>query len=186
METNHSYCKFTNKLSENNLHKIYHNTEYGFPVISDKELFGRLILEINQAGLSWDIILKKRNAIKKAYSNFNIQKVAKYQESDIEKLLNNKRIIRNRLKINAIIYNAKRIIDLQNKFGSFKKWLDNNSKLTLSLWITTFKKNFKFTGKEITKEFLISTGYVKGAHTSKCKIFRLTINAGAMWYKIKD
>ena len=186
MEINNSYCKFISNLPENNPHRIYHDTEYGFPANSDKELFERLILEINQAGLSWYIILKKRDSIKIAYSNFNIQKIAKYQENDIIKLLNNKKIIRNRLKINAIIYNANKIIDLQNRFGSFKNWLDLNCKLTLPLWIQLFKDNFKFTGKEITKEFLISTGYLEGAHTKKCNILEITTKAKAKWFKIKN
>jgi DNA-3-methyladenine glycosylase I len=101
------------------LHKQYHDTQYGFPLHSDDELFGRLILEINQAGLSWTTILKKQENFRKAYSAFSIKKVAGYKEKDRERLLNDAGIIRNRLKVDAAIYNAQQILILQKEFGSF-------------------------------------------------------------------
>jgi len=88
------YCDYTSKLEKNNLHRIYHDTQYGFLVKDDNELFGRLILEINQAGLSWETILKKQNNFKIAYDNFNIEKIASYDKNDISRLLNNAEIIR--------------------------------------------------------------------------------------------
>src|SRR4029077_10858566 len=94
------------------LHKNYHDNYYGFPIHDDNELFGRLVLEINQAGLSWETVLKKEAAFRKAYHNFNIKKVAAYTQKDIERLLNDAGIIRNRLKINAAIENAKTILAL--------------------------------------------------------------------------
>ena len=175
MENSNLYCEFVQNLPSDNVHRIYHDTEYGFPVNSDNELFGRLVLEINQAGLSWDIILKKKMSFKKAFSNFNIQKIARYNNNKISELMNNADIIRNKLKINAVIYNANQIMILQKKYGSFKNWLDQNSNLNLENWIKIFKINFKFTGKEITKEFLISTGYLDGAHHPKCQIYNLLI-----------
>ena len=102
-ETN-SYCHYVSKLKANDPHRIYHDNFYGKEVHDDDELFGRLILEINQAGLSWTTILHKQDNIKKAYSNFNIKKISMYSNDDIESLLSNAGIIRNRLKINAIIY----------------------------------------------------------------------------------
>jgi DNA-3-methyladenine glycosylase I len=166
-----TYCDFVAKLDETNLHRVYHDKQYGFPIEDDNELFGRLILEINQAGLSWTTILKKQNNFRKGYSAFSIQKVASYNERDIKRLLNDSSIIRNRLKVNAAIYNAQKILSIQKEFGSFRFWLDNNRDKKLEDWVKLFKKTFKFTGGEITKEFLISTGFFEGAHTKDCPIF---------------
>ena len=91
------------------LHGPYHDKEYGFPVLEDSVLFERLILEINQAGLSWLTILKKRKTINEAYNKFNIDEVASYEEVDMKRLLSDPGVIRNRLKISAAIYNAKQI-----------------------------------------------------------------------------
>ena len=168
----HSYCKFVAKLDDDNLHKIYHDTKYGFAVNDDNELFGRLILEINQAGLSWITILKKENNFRKAYANFNIKVVAKFNEKDIQRLLNDPGIIRNKLKVNAAIYNANAILTIQENFGSFKQWLDFNHPKSKTEWVKLFKKTFKFTGGEITNEFLMSIGYLDGAHVPSCPIFK--------------
>ena len=167
----HSYCIFSNKLHKKNPHRIYHDNEYGFPIKSDDELFGRLILEINQAGLSWDTIIKKKKDIRLAFSNFNIMQIAKYGQKDINRLMNNKSIIRNKVKIHSIIFNANQILELKKEYGSFKSWLDSHKEKNTNAWIKLFKQNFKFTGKEITKEFLISSAYIQGAHHEKCPIF---------------
>ena len=172
-----NYCEFVADLDSTNVHKIYHDTQYGFPIGNDNELFGRLLLEINQAGLSWTTILNKQNNFRKAYSAFNIQKVANYNKKDIEKLLKNSGIIRNKLKVNAAIYNANKILVIQMEFGSFKLWLKKNNNLSLVKWVKLFKQTFKFTGPEITREFLISTGIVKGAHTINCPTFKNLIKA---------
>ena len=103
------------------LHKQYHDNHYGFPIHDDNELFGRLIMEINQAGLSWETILKKEDSFRKAYHQFNIKKIAAYTEKDRIRLLNDTGIIRNKLKINAAIENAKTILGIQKEFGSFEK-----------------------------------------------------------------
>ena len=171
MEDN-SYCKFVAKLDDDNLHKIYHDTKYGFTVNDDNELFGRLILEINQAGLSWITILKKENNFRKAYADFNVKVVAKFNEKDIERLLKDPGIIRNKLKVNAAIYNANAILTVQENFGSFKQWLDFNHPMSKAEWVKLFKKTFKFTGGEITNEFLMSIGYLDGAHSPSCPIFK--------------
>ena len=171
MEDN-SYCKFVAKLDDDNLHKIYHDTKYGFAVNDDNELFGRLILEINQAGLSWITILKKENNFRKAYANFNVKVVAKFNEKDIQRLLSDPGIIRNKLKVNAAIYNANAILTIQENFGSFKQWLDLNHYRNKAEWVKLFKNTFKFTGSEITNEFLMSLGYLDGAHVPTCPIFK--------------
>src|SRR6478609_4564931 len=97
-----TYCSAIGQMSgdRKQLHKQYHDKFYGFPIDDDNELFGRLIMEINQAGLSWETILKKEKGFRKAYHNFNIKKVAAYTEADRERLMADPGIIRNRLKIN--------------------------------------------------------------------------------------
>src|SRR5215831_5043222 len=178
-----SYCTYIETLDKNNVHKLYHDNEYGFPLNNDNELFARLVLEINQAGLSWDTILKKKENFFKAYDNFEVSKVAKYSEKKIEKLLNDAGIIRNRLKINAAIENAKKIIDLQKEFGSFKKWIEHHHPLTKDEWVKLFKKNFRFTGGEIVNEFLMSTGYLPGAHVITCPVYKKIEKLKPMWMK---
>ena len=178
-----SYCSAIENMSEEKkaLHKAYHDKLYGFPLHDDNELFCRLVLEINQAGLSWEIILKKENTFRKAYHNFNIKKVAKYSEADRKRLLGDAGIIRNRLKINAAIENAKAILQLQKEFGSFEKWLEHHHPITKEEWIKLFKKTFKFTGGEIVNEFLMSIGYLPGAHASDCKIYKEILKKKPMW-----
>src|SRR5258706_5360551 len=113
-----SYCTFINflKAGEQNVHREYHDKYYGFPIHDDNELFCRLILEINQAGLSWTTILKKQEGFRKAYHNLDIKKIARYSKKDEQRLLGDAAIIRNRLKVNAAIENAKAILALQKEF----------------------------------------------------------------------
>lgn len=166
-----SYCKFCSDLPVDNVHKVYHDTQYGFPISDDNELFGRLILEINQAGLSWETILKKQDNFIQAYSNFDIRSIANYTEDDRARLLSNAGIIRNKLKVNAAIHNANVILGLIEDHGSFKNWLDKNHPMSKEEWVKLFKKTFKFTGGEITNEFLMSSGYLNGAHSKDCPIY---------------
>ncbi len=176
MEKPSSYCEYVNTLPDGNVHRIYHDTQYGFPIDSDNELFGRLILEINQAGLSWTTILNKQNNFRKAFSDFDIRKIAGYNDQEIARLLSDAGIIRNKLKVNAVIYNASKILEIQEENGSFKNWLDSQPDMGTKEWVKLFKKHFKFTGGEITKEFLMSTGYLPGAHVESCPIFYKTRN----------
>ncbi|MDW7691252.1 DNA-3-methyladenine glycosylase I [Flammeovirgaceae bacterium SG7u.111] len=175
------YCKAVIDKKIGQVHVDYHDTQYGFPIHSDNELFGRLILEINQAGLSWDTILKKQENFRKAYSEFDIAIIAAYGEDDIERLKNNAGIIRNKLKINAAIYNAQQVQKLQAEFGSFAKWLDQHHPKTREEWVKLFKKTFKFTGGEITNEFLMSSGYLEGAHSPSCPIYKKTLAHNPKW-----
>lgn len=163
------------------LHKNYHDNHYGFPIHDDNELFGRLVMEINQAGLSWETILKKEVSFRKAYANFDINKVAAYSEKDRERLLSDAGIIRNKLKVNAAIENAKSIIVLQKEFGSFENWLEHHHPKTKEEWVKLFKKTFKFTGGEIVNEFLMSTGYLNGAHSENCPIQEKILKEKPMW-----
>ena len=181
-----SYCKAIETMTEDRkaLHKAYHDRQYGFPIHSDNELFGRLIMEINQAGLSWETILKKEPGFRNAYSNFNINKVAAYSDKDRERLLNDSNIIRNRLKINAAIENAKTILNLQRQFGSFEKWLEHHHPKTKEEWVKLFKQTFKFTGGEIVNEFLMSIGFLPGAHQEECNIYKKVLKEKPMWLQV--
>ncbi len=180
-----AYCNFVATLEKDHLHRIYHDTAYGFPIEHDNELFGRLILEINQAGLSWTTILKKEQHFRKAYHGFDIKRIAAYKEKDRERLLNDAGIIRNRLKVDAAIANAKTVLALQKEFGSFKAWLDHHHPLDKTGWTKLFKKTFRFTGGEIVNEFLVSTGYLPQAHHEKCPVFRKVVKAKPAWMQKK-
>jgi len=176
-----AYCNFVATLEKDHLHRIYHDTAYGFPIEDDNELFGRLILEINQAGLSWTTILKKEQNFRKAYHGFKIKKIAAYKEKDRERLLNDAGIIRNRLKVDAAIENAKTVLSIQKEFGSFKAWLDHHHPLDKAEWTKLFKKTFRFTGGEIVNEFLLSTGYLPHAHQEDCPIYKKVLRAKPAW-----
>lgn len=182
-----SYCHFilTAPDHKKDIHKKYHDTQYGFPIHDDNELFGRLILEINQAGLSWETILNKEENFRKAYKNFDIKKVAKFNDKDFERLMNDAGIIRNRLKINAAIENAKTIIQIQKDFGSFEKWLKSHHSKKKDEWVKLFKKTFKFTGGEIVGEFLMSIGILEGAHAKDCVVYQSILRKKPLWYLAK-
>ena len=152
-------------------HGPYHDNEYGFPVRDDDRLFERLVLEINQAGLSWLTILKKRDAFREAFDDFRLERVARYDARRRAKLLANPGIIRNRLKVDAAVENAKRILALRKTHGSFAEWLDAHHPREKSEWVKLFKKTFVFTGGEITGSFLLSTGYLEGAHEPWCPVY---------------
>ena len=178
-----TYCDYCNSHPEDVFNKNYHDTQYGFPLQSDDRLFERLILEINQAGLSWITILKKADNFHKAYDNFKIEKIARYSEKDRARLLEDAGIIRNRLKVDAAIVNAQTILELRKEYGSFKGWLDANHPLTKDDWSKIFKKTFVFTGSEIVNEFLISTGYLPGAHQKNCSIYQKVAAQKPAWMR---
>lgn len=165
-----SYCEAVrNGIGEQ--HRIYHDTEYGFPLREDAELFGRLVLEINQAGLSWTTILNKKDNFRQAYADFDIDRVARFSDRDRKRLMADAGIIRNRLKIGAAIENARRLLEIRQSHGSFAAWLDAHHPLERADWVKLFKETFRFTGGEIVNEFLISTGYLAGAHDEECPIW---------------
>ena len=178
-----SYCTLLDYLKSDKLalHKAYHDQHYGFPIHDDNELFCRLVLEINQAGLSWETILKKQDNFRKAYSEFNIKKVAAYSDDDRKRLMEDAGIIRNRLKINAAIENAKTILQLQKEHGSFEEWLNKQHPQSKNEWVKIFKKTFRFTGGEIVNEFLVSIGILPGAHDKGCPIYKKTFQTKPLW-----
>ena len=153
------------------LHGPYHDGEYGFPSRDEAVLFERLVLEINQAGLSWATILKKRDAFRAAFARFDVDRVAAFDTADVERLMGDAGIVRNRLKIAAVIDNARRIQELRGSHGSFVAWLDAHHPRPREEWVKLFKKNFRFTGGEIVNEFLMSLGYLGGAHEPSCPIY---------------
>jgi DNA-3-methyladenine glycosylase I len=177
----HPYCTYVATITDtDDVDKVYHDNHYGVPIYDDNELFCRLVLEINQAGLSWRTILIKEKYFRTAFSNFDIKTVAKYEEKDIERLMNDKGIVRNRLKINAVIFNAKSILEIQKEYNSFRKWIEVEKKRITSTsvsdeeikkeWVKLFKNYFKFVGGEIVGEFLMSIGVLSGAHDKKCLV----------------
>ena len=118
MKTRCGWVSTDNKLYEN-----YHDKEWGVPVCSDRKHFEFLILEGAQAGLSWATILKRRKGYKKAFANFNPQRVAKFGKREFNQLVKNPKIIRNKLKINSAINNAQRFLEVQKEFSSFNKYI---------------------------------------------------------------
>jgi DNA-3-methyladenine glycosylase I len=181
-----SYCRAIEDMTGERkvLHQAYHDHLYGFPIYNDNELFARLVLEINQAGLSWETILKKESGFRRAYDNFDLQSVAAYTDADKERLMEDAGIIRNRLKIAAAIENAKTILALQQEWGSFEKWLAAHHPKTKAEWVKLFKKTFRFTGGEIVNEFLMSIGYLPGAHDEDCAVYQQVVAAKPMWMKV--
>ena len=170
-----SYCAYVSKIkNKDDVEKIYHDHHYGARIEDDNELFGVFLMEINQAGLSWRTILLKEEGFRKAYHNFNVKKIALYKEKDVARLLSDASIIRNKLKVAAAIHNAQAIVKIQKEYGSWRGWLDMNAKelkIDRDAWLRLFKKHFKFVGKEIINEFLMSINMIPGAHDKKCKAY---------------
>jgi DNA-3-methyladenine glycosylase I len=166
-------------------HGSYHAREYGFPSRDDAVLFERLVLEINQAGLSWLTVLKKRDAFSAAFAGYDIDKVAAFTARDVKRLMNDEGIIRNRLKIEAVIENAKRLQAIRASHGSFAAWLDARHPLSKEKWVKLFKETFRFTGGEIVGEFLMSLGYLKGAHVPSCPVHAEVARLNPPWAAVR-
>jgi len=172
------YCDFA---ADADLHGPYHDLEYGFPEQDEARLFERLMLEVNQAGLNWALILRKRDSLRAAYGDFDVDAVAAYGEADRARLLADTGIIRNKLKVNAAIENAKAIQRLRDSHGSFAAWLDAHHPLEKTAWVQLFKQTFRFTGGEITGEFLMSLGYLQGAHRADCPAHARILELDPPW-----
>ncbi|HXZ88203.1 MAG TPA: DNA-3-methyladenine glycosylase I [Candidatus Binataceae bacterium] len=175
-----SYCKVA---PGHPLHGPYHDFEYGFPIREERLLFERLVLEINQAGLSWLTILAKRENFRAAYDHFDVDKVAHYDARERARLLADQGIIRNRLKVDAAIGNARRLREIRASHGSFAAWLDAHHPLAKPQWVKLFKQTFAFTGGEITGEFLLSTGYLPGAHDQTCPVYAKIARLKPPWIR---
>ena len=162
-------------------HQPYHDTEYGFPVRDETALYERLMLEVNQAGLSWTTVLKKRAGFRREYSLWSADLVAAYGEEDRERLLADPGIIRNRLKVEAAITNAAAVLAMRDSHGEFAGWLDAHHPLPLAGWVQVFRRTFRFTGPEIVREFLVSTGYLPGAHETTCPVYAQVLALSPPW-----
>lgn len=173
-----TYCDFA---PGHEWHGPYHDREYGFPLKGDAELFERLMLEINQAGLSWLTILKKREAFRRAYDGFDPVRVARYGAREKRRLLKDAGIIRNRLKIEAAVANARTILLLRESHGGLHAWLAAHHPRPKAEWVKLFKQTFRFTGGEIVGEFLVSTGWLPGAHRQSCPVYRRLLKTRPMW-----
>ncbi len=183
-----SYCSAA---SAHPILQAHHDEEHGFPVQQDNKLFECLMLEINQAGLSWLTVMKKREALRNAYENFSCQKVANFKEQDVARLLQDSAIIRNRLKIRAAIFNAQKICEIKKSYGSFAAWLEKHRLLeqkgkntrarSREEWVGLFRQNFKFVGFEIVGEFLMAIGHLQGAHIKKCPIYERVLAKKPPW-----
>ncbi len=169
-------CEWANK---NDLEMSYHDREWGVPLHDDRSLFEFLVLEGAQAGLSWDTILRKREGYRKAFDHFNVNRISQYSKSDVSRLLANPEIIRNKLKVNAIITNARSFLRVQREFGSFDRylWQFVNGKPIQNSWkrMTEIpsssheseamskdlkKRGFKFVGTTICYAFMQAVGMV--------------------------
>lgn len=175
-----SYCRIAH---DHPVHGPFHDRDHGVPVRRDDELFERLLLEINQAGLSWLTVLNKRESFRAAYADFNVEAVANFGKRDRERLLQDAGIIRNRLKVDAAIHNAQRILELRESHGSFADWLDAHHPLEKTEWVKLFRRTFRFTGGEITNEFLMGVGYLPGAHDEDCPVFDKVAAMNPPWMK---
>lgn len=163
------------------MHAHYHDAEYGFPATDEKILFERLVLEINQAGLSWSTTLRKRAAFRAAFADFDIDRVAAFESDDIERLMRDPGIIRNRQKIEATTENARRIQALRQSHGSFAGWLDTHHPRSAEEWTRLFRGTFRFTGGQIVNEFLMSIGYLPGAHAPDCPVYAQILRQSPPW-----
>lgn len=163
----------------------YHDEEWGVPVHDERHLFEMLILEGAHAGLSWEIILLKRDNYRKAFDNFDYKKIINYDSNKIEKLLQNPGIVRNRLKVNSVVKNAKAFIEIQKEFGSFDKYIwsyvnnkpvvNNNidkiaatSEISDKISKDLKKRDMSFVGSTIIYSFMQAIGMVND-HYIWCK-----------------
>ena len=165
-----SYCVYCLSLPKENIHRVYHDTEYGRNEYDNNKLFEKFCLEINQAGLSWDIVLKKRKTLSIAFDQWSIDKVAAYDQKKIKELTLNTGVIRHRKKIESIVYNANQILLMHKNGISFSNWLESLKGKSLDECLIIFKKKFKFVGTEIVKEYLQAINIMEGAHDKNCKI----------------
>ena len=152
------------------MHAAYHATEYGFPQRDEHVLFERLCLEIMQAGLSWEIVLKRRQGMADAFAGWDVDRIAALDDADKTRLLADPRIIRNRLKVDAIAHNAGVVQTFRKTHDGFAGWLDAHHPRDKAAWIKLFKSTFRFTGGEIVNEFLLSLAYLPGAHAADCPV----------------
>jgi DNA-3-methyladenine glycosylase I len=150
----------------------YHDYEYGFKIKDDYSYFERLTLEIFQAGLSWSTIIKKRTAFRKAFDDFDFYKISRYRQARVDKLMQMPGIIRNKLKINATVYNAKTFVGIVAEHRSFDKFLRKQDVDDREKMLDVFRSYFKFIGPLILEEFMMSAGFWKINHSEDCFLYK--------------
>lgn len=163
------------------LHGPYHDHEYGFPLSDETALFERLTLEIMQAGLNWELVLRKREGMRVALAGFSVDALAALDGDGIAALLADGRIVRNRLKVEAVVANARTVQGLRASHGGLAAWLAAHHPRPKPDWVRLFKRTFRFTGGEITGEFLMSIGILPGAHRPDCPVFARIAARGPLW-----
>ena len=167
----------------NPIHGPYHDTEHGFPARDEAVLFERLCMEIMQAGLSWEIVLKRRATMRAAFAGFDVDRIAAFDENDQVRLLADPGIIRNRLKILSIIANARVVQGLRDSHSGFAGWLDAHHPRDKPAWVRLFRQTFRFTGGEIVGEFLMSLGWLHGAHAANCPVGHRIVKLNPPWQR---
>jgi DNA-3-methyladenine glycosylase I len=163
------------------VHAPYHDEEYGFPVADEPRLLERLALEIFQAGLTWRLVLVRRPALNAAFGGFDVDRVAGFGDEDVARLLEQPGVIRNRRKILAVIENASRVRRLRATDGGFASWIERHHPRDESEWLALFRRTFCFVGPQIVREFLLSLGYLPGAHRPDCPAYARTLKAAPAW-----
>ena len=177
-------CKWVNL--NNSLYVNYHDNKWGIPSYDDRYLFEMLVLESLQAGLSWECVLNKRNDFKKAFDNYDYRKIANYDDDKIKELMNNDKIIRNKLKIKSAINNAKIFINIQKQYNTFSNYIwnftnnriiineDNDFKATSSLSDEVSndlkRRGMKFVGSTIIYSYLQAIGVIND-HELDCSFY---------------
>ena len=164
-------CNWANS-SENM--QLYHDTEYGFPVEDNNEIFERLMLEAYQAGLSWQLVLNKRDGFNRVFFNFDLKKVAALDNEYLESISQNPDIIRNKLKLNATVHNAKICLQKIDEFGSLLNYFNQlpHAPDELKDCVKIMKKQgFKFIGNLVLEEFFMSIGLNKVKHSKDCFLY---------------
>jgi DNA-3-methyladenine glycosylase I len=177
------YCDFA---IGDPLHGSYHDEEYGFPLDDESLLFERLVLEINQAGLSWGLMLKKREGFRQAYQGYDVARISRYGDKQRARLLSDAAIIRNRLKVDAVIHNAGVVRDFRDSHDGFAEWIRAHHPMKKSDWVRLFKRTFRFTGGEITGEFLMSIGYLPGTHREDCPAYARILRTSPPWMEVGE
>ena len=163
------------------VHGPFHDREHGFPVETDAGFLERLALEINQAGLSWLVVLRRREGLARAFAGYDLDRVAAFGEADVARLLVDPGVIRHRRKVEAVIENARRMAGLRERHGSVRAWFDLHHPLPLDGWLRLLRRTFVFVGPEIAKELLVGTGYLPGAHLPDCPVWPVVVAADPPW-----
>lgn len=165
------------------VHGPFHDRDHGFPVTADAGFLERLALEINQAGLSWLVVLRRRASLARAYAGYDLDRVAAFGPRDVERLLADPGVVRHRRKIEAVIENARRVAALRARHGSVRAWFDHHHPLALEGWVRLLRQTFVFVGPEIANELLVGTGYLPGAHLPDCPVWSRVIAADPPWLR---